>query len=396
MSHPEDAPAEVQSLVEQVAAMAWRGHLPPELPEQILARREAALAAFAAESPYPLADLETLWEAVERTLSGLPELVALQEQLRATRQAHLDRVAPTGRLVQRPWGRVLVILPANAPVPLAAVIPATLLAAGNTVIVAGSRRVSRTIDTLVAPMAEALPDAVLRWPGRAWSAVEALLPRGLVDCVYFLGASRLHPELARRCAEAGVHLVYEGEGNGCAVVDDTVRGELLARTARQLVAAKHFCRGQMCSAPNLLLVHEAVQAELHAALEAEARRWPLPAVGSGPHRLQLRPAEGVAQALAQELFSPAAWTLPWRDWEALVAELAEVRHRLQLTLFSAEADRLADLSRRTRFARYCHNMCPTHQDPLLPWGNFGHSGDSRVQDFYEKGLRPVILEGGAP
>lgn len=392
---PAPASPEVQALVDRVAAMSWRGHLPAEAVDRLLARRAVALAAFEAESTFPRADLEALWQAVDRTLAGLPALEAHQAALLATTQTHLDRVAPTGRLAQRPWGRVLVILPANAPVPLAAVIPATLLAGGNTVVVAGSRRVARTTDALVQPLEDLLPGEVLRWPGRAWEAVEQLLPRGLIDCVYFLGASRLHPELARRCAEAGVHLVYEGEGNGCAVVDETVSGELLADTARWLVEAKHFCRGQMCSAPNLLLVHEAVRGALFAALEAEAAAHALPEVGPGPHRLQLRAAASVPQALSEELFSPALWTRPWTDWEALVSELSRVPHRLQLSLFSAHAHRLEDLSRRTRMARYCWNMCPTDQDPLLPWGNFGHSGDSRVQDFYAKGLRPVILEGGA-
>jgi len=39
------------------------------------------------------------------------------------------------------------------------------------------------------------------------------------------------------------------------------------------------------------------------------------------------------------------------------------------------------------------NMNPADQDPVLPWGNFGLSGQSRVQTFFDKFLEDVIVEG---
>jgi len=244
-----------------------------------------------------------------------------------------------------------------------------------------------------------------------------------VEAIYYMGSSGYFPALAARCADAGVKLLYEGEGNSVAVVDEHNSRDEAQQAADRLFAAKTRWAGRMCSAPNLIAVHRArldafteryeqhcraaplavdlasltsdvVQVALGAHLAAGAPTIP-PIDRVGPRTPFLVRVADLRLALRRELFCPVAFLLPFDDWTTLLAELRGVEHRLQVTLFSQDGARAAHLVRSTRFARYCFNRDPVEQDPLLPWGNYGASGHSEVVDFFNKGLERAIVEGSA-
>jgi hypothetical protein len=149
-----------------------------------------------------------------------------------------------------------------------------------------------------------------------------------------------------------------------------------------LIAAKNAFRGRMCSAPNAIAIPRGTAAAFTAAWHRHAAAPPLTPIGS------------LAAAVERELFRPEAFLVEYGDWGALGRELAAVRHRLQLSIFSRDEARIERLVAATRFARYAVNRCPIDQDPLLPWGGYGRSGRADVLDFYRKGLRSVIVERG--
>jgi len=379
------------------------------------------MAAFRADTGYTRDDANELWDATLRFVDRLPALRSAAIEVARVESGTL--ASPGATLVRRPLGRILVCLPANAPLPLAVAVPLALLAGGNSVVIAASRAGRRTSLLVGRFLRDLAPRNVVLWEGRVRDVVEHLTEGRQVEAVYYMGSSGYFPTLAARCASAGVKLLYEGEGNSVAVVDEHNSRDDARQAADQLFAAKTRWAGRMCSAPNVIAVHtsrldafsewyaqhchaaplavdlaslasDAVQVELSAHLAAGTPTIP-PVDRLCPRTPFLVRAVDLRLSLRRELFCPVAFLLPFDDWTALLSELRGVEHRLQVTLFSQDGDRAAQLVRSTRFARYCLNRDPVEQDPLLPWGNYGASGHSEVVDFFNKGLERAIVEGSA-
>jgi acyl-CoA reductase-like NAD-dependent aldehyde dehydrogenase len=381
-----------------------------------LADRSDLFELFIAETGYAADDAKALWSASFKFLEDLQTLEALRCTLLEAETRALERQKARAAVKDRPWGRVLVCLPANAPAPLAIVVPFALLAAGNAVIVAASAH-TRTVAVELASLVQQLaPDRVLIWGGSVRVASSALLKARLVDAVYYMGSSAHYSQLAAECAQAGVHLLFEGEGNGVAILDESLDPAEVASAASCLLAAKTSFHGRMCSAPNVVLVSRKIASDFrreYAQAARVARHLPplrevtasstllyieqLVAKGAtasaGPEAATLL-LEGVPleEALSRELFCPALVMVEFDDWQSMLTQLEPVRHRLQASLFSKSSSRLDELVERTHFARYMLNRRPTDQDPSLPWGNYGASGHSDVKNYLAKGFRRVLIE----
>lgn len=373
-------------------------------------------SAMARETGYRDEECRELMDATRRFIDGLPDLVRLHQSLAKTENDLYRALSPEAELRYEPWGRCLVCTPANAPAPLALALPLSLAAAGNRVAVAFSGKAIESASALARIVSERVGGITL-WGGRVRDAVETLTASRAVDLVYFLGGSSYFPKLAAQCASAGIELVYEGEGNSVALLHEDARGDL-ATVARQLVASKQAFGGRMCSSPNAIAVPRPLLRELMAEFRRAASEvggepiagWISPQIRAYLDELVARGGARVdgsiddargpllvegpdlRAALERELFCPLAFVVPYDDWDAVVREIGAVPHRLQLTVYSADVARTRRLARETSFARYCTNMNPIAQDPLLPWGNYGVSGRADVLDFYRKGLRRAILE----
>lgn len=405
------------------AAMPWGAPSPvssvtvDHLTRAISKIKPEILALFAEETGYAPEDCEALWQAVEGFLDGLNTLIATRVEAAARETAQAAQWFPGAEIRYEPWGRVLVCLPANAPVPLAVIIPLALLAGGNAVVVAASGKARRTALSLAEVVAKFAEGRIAVFDGRVRDAVTALTEEStLIDTLYFMGGSGHYPEIAATCARAGVHLIYEGEGRGVAVIDETLSREELQRAAELILSSKRFCNGQMCSAPNVIAVARSAMADFQAyysqlaremRFPAPVREFTAPAVWekiearlSNTEMREFRhpflvPTTEFAEAMRSELFCPVAYVTPFDDFSRLVSEIGGQRYRLQVSLFTTNQERQNALLRATRFARYCYWMVPSDQHPLLPWGNYGLSGHSDVLDFYSKGLRRVIIESAA-
>ena len=356
-----------------------RLHLLARLARRLEAEQPHLERLMMAETGYTRAECAELLHAAHRFASGLDELMTLHRALAAAESEGYSDISedPGANIELRPWGRCLICTPANAPAPLALILPLALVAAGNQVVLAPSGKARGTALRLGRLVAETVGGVVL-WDGRVRDAVSGLM--GDIDLVYYLGGSSAFPDLAATCARAGVELIYEGEGNGVAVID---QGMPLAAAVPSLVAAKTAFAGRMCSAPNAIAVPRGAAADFTAAWHRQ------------PGAPALMPAASLAAAVERELFRPEAFLVEYADWGGLARELAAVRHRLQLSIYSRDERRIDQLVAATRFARYVVNRCPIDQDPLLPWGGYGRSGRADVLDFYRKGLRRVVVERGS-
>jgi acyl-CoA reductase-like NAD-dependent aldehyde dehydrogenase len=263
------------------------------------------------------------------------------------------------------------------------------------------------------------PERITLWGGSVRAVIQALLQAGTLDLLYFLGSSGPFESISAAAARSGVTLFYEGQGNGVLIAGYDLTGSTdIHRVASLVVESKVFCNGEMCSSPNVLAVPEACLADYQTAIvEAVAaldRRPSIPhraaaildrVLAEGAGSLAVPPGEegtgpmfvsvtSAEVAMDHELFAPAAFLLPYSDPQRLVTQIAQHRFNLQLTVMTREAALFESILAGTRHARYCWNMFPVDQDLRLPWGNYGKSGYSPLEEIATKVFRPVLVEAG--
>jgi acyl-CoA reductase-like NAD-dependent aldehyde dehydrogenase len=355
------------------------------LDHRLRAEEERLRLRMSEETGYTPGDAQALLDEARRFLRSVRELPELHRALTALEtERYAALTGADARIELAPWGTCLVCTPSNAPAPLALAVPLALAAAGNRVVVTaapGARNTALGLAELVAGEI----GGVFLWGGHVRPAVFGLLAAGALDLVYFVGGTAHYPQLAAECARAGAELIYEGEGAGVAVLDELDPAGWKP-VVDALVAAKSAFLARMRSAPCAIAVPRALSRDFDVAWARSARSLP-----AAPRLVR---GASLAQSVERDLFRPIAYLVEYDDWDALARELAGVRHRLQLSIFSASDERIQRMVRATRFARYCINQCPIAQDPLLPGGNYGLSGSADVLDFYRKGLRRIILERG--
>jgi acyl-CoA reductase-like NAD-dependent aldehyde dehydrogenase len=371
-------------------------------------RREAIITDCAISSGVGQAGAEALWGDLERFVAGAERLGIDVDQRARLAYRQVAARKPGAGLSHLPWGRMLFAVPSNAPLPLGFIVPLALLAVGNNVVVAAPRRVRSVVMMLVEPLISYFgPDRLTLAENGVREALAAYVDTGAVEALYFTGSSDHFASLANRCAATGVELLYEGSGNGVAIVDDELRDDDLDTVSEQLVRALTFANGLMCTAPNVISIHDrhfdALCGRLVKAYGSQSpvvsvdRSFTSPSGGDASGLPGwLVPADDVITGQRRELFGPAAHVSRHRSWSALLGQLRRAPYRLQVTLYSRSDEKWLSLQNNTCFGRYCRNMTSTDQDPLLPWGNYGRSGSSPVRDFLDKGLRTVLIEEKTP
>jgi acyl-CoA reductase-like NAD-dependent aldehyde dehydrogenase len=367
--------------------------------------RKHVVAAAAAACRVGIKGADALWADLERYLSVAPQLVADLDARTALAAAQTTCINPRAVLRRMPWGTVMFTVPSNAPVPLAFIVPLSLLAVGNQVVIATPSSVRAVVEMLVEPLlTHAGPQRVTIAAGGVREALNDYIETGRADALYFTGSSEHFASVAQRCADAGVELIYEGSGNPVSIVDDTLDPADLDRVAAQVTRSLTFANGLVCTSPNVLTVHACIFDDVCRAIDRHYAHQP-PSMpvdqlvsarsADDPDNMAWRiPSPSLKSAQHSEVFGPAVHVVRYADWDDLLADLRRERFRLQVALYSRSEARWRQLQSVTTFARYCWNMPSCDQDPALAWGNYGRSGSSAVADFMEKGVRSVIVEEG--
>ncbi|WP_267124848.1 aldehyde dehydrogenase family protein, partial [Xanthomonas sacchari] len=256
---------------QQATALAWRGssantrraHL-RALRDALLARRQALIAAFAADFAKPALEVE------------LTELLPVVDEI-ATAIAQLPRwmrprkVSPTllalgtrARIAFQPKGRCLIIGPWNYPVATVLGPLVSALAAGNTALIKPSEFTPQVNAVLQAVLDEAFaPEEVALVQGGAATA-QALLACPF-DHVFFTGSAAVGREVMAAAARQLTPVTLELGGKSPVIVD---RSADLRLAAEVIVWAKLVNAGQTCIAPDTLFVHRDVSARLLAHCRA--------------------------------------------------------------------------------------------------------------------------------
>lgn len=183
----------------------------------------------------------------------------------------------TGKIIPQPLGVVGVIAPWNFPVYLTLSGVAAALAAGNRVMVKPSEVTPRTSQVMADAIAEKFdPSEVCFVTGDADVGKEfATLP---FDHIIFTGSTAVGRKIAVSAAQNLTPVTLELGGKSPAIVGEN---EPVARAATKIVYGKMVNAGQICVAPDYVLVPESKLQDFKAAASDVATKF-YPSIKDNP------------------------------------------------------------------------------------------------------------------
>lgn len=312
----------------------------------------------------------------------------------------VDNVLPNRqlRISYAPVGVVLVVLPSNAFLSLSVIAALNAVSVGCPVVLRVPQSSPETGKLLAKIFEGSSGISIVQAP--AGELIDSFLDSSVSGLLHYFGSSRRIPDLARRCAEAGKGLVGEGEGNTWVYLDDSVEP---AEAARQLAEGALRFHGETCTSINGAIIHPAIFERVKASLIPlfQAIEMDVPkeirSLGSKsgsellvdqPSPLLMEDPDGESGLVREGFFGSALW-IRSGDYAEFRSLWRSNRFPLCAAYWGKAPDDLVTLE---NVARLVINGDPSIEDPLEPWGAYGRSGISRVEEWHLKYVRPFQLD----
>ena len=306
-----------------------------------------------------------------------------------------------------PYGKVLIIAPWNYPFNLALCPLIAAVAAGNQVVLKPSELTPNTSKIIAAIVAETFhPDHVTVIEGGVAIAQELLMQRW--DYLFFTGSVPVGKIVAKAAAEFMTPVTLELGGKSPCIVHESASLKL---AAKRIVWGKFLNAGQTCIAPDYLLIHTKVKAQLVGFLKEEIQL----AYGENPelspdfariintknwqrlfdllkdtaivHGGQATAADcylsptlidepSLESALmTDEIFGPLLPMLSFETEADIAKILSKYEKPLSLYVFATDKKFVSKMLRDHSFGGGCVNDVVIHlANNRLPFGGVGHSG----------------------
>ena len=297
------------------------------------------------------------------------------------------------QIIHEPKGVVLIVSPWNFPVNLTLGPLVSAIAAGNCAMIKPSEMTPHASACMKRILGDLFDeDEVAVIEGDAMVA-EALLKKRF-DHIFFTGSPNVGRIVMRAAAEHLTSVTLELGGKSPAIVDRTAN---LDEAAKKVAWGKFFNAGQICIAPDYVLVDESVRApfmeKLRRAIDnlggdasrgvlvnerhaARVRRL----IGSTssdralPPTIVEQPAED-SDVMREEIFGPVLPVLTYQTLDDALRIIGEREKPLALYLFSRDRRVQREVLRRTRAGGTAINDTLLHFYQLnLPFGGVGNSG----------------------
>jgi aldehyde dehydrogenase (NAD+) len=206
----------------------------------------------------------------------LAELDFIQKNLR--RWMEPERVAtnllnlPSGsKVMKEPLGVVLIIGPWNYPFQLLINPLLGAIAAGNCVVLKPSEFAPATAAVMKKLIeGNFSPEYILYAEGDGAAIVPQMMHQFVFDHVFYTGSTTVGKIIYKMAAENLVPVTLELGGKSPGVVESDAN---IAVAARRIAMTKYSNAGQMCVAPDYVLVHESKKDELVAALRKTIQQF---------------------------------------------------------------------------------------------------------------------------
>ncbi|MEA2236497.1 MAG: aldehyde dehydrogenase [Thermoanaerobaculia bacterium] len=370
------------------------------LHDAIFAHRDEIYAALWAdyEKPPSEVDLSEIYPAVSEARHAMRHLRRWMKPRRVA--TPLALLGSRSRIVYEPKGVVLIISPWNFPLNLTIGPLVSALAAGNCVVIKPSEMTPHTsacMKKILSDLFDESEVAVIEGD----SVVAEELLRKKWDHIFFTGSPAVGRVVMRAAAEHLTPVTLELGGKSPVIVDRTAN---LDEAAKKIAWGKFFNSGQICIAPDYLLVDEAIREpfieKLRAAIAPEtglivndrhaARVKKLfdDAVAGGAEVVAggrfnqralgptlLANVDPESPLMQQEIFGPLLPMLTYRTIDDAFRVIAAREKPLVLYLFSRNRKVIREVMSRTTAGGTAINDTLLHFFQLnLPFGGVGESG----------------------
>lgn len=178
---------------------------------------------------------------------------------------NLLNLPSSSKVMREPLGVILIIGPWNYPFQLLFTPLMGALAAGNTVVLKPSEFAPATA-AIMEKIIHAVfpPEQVLYVPGDGATVIPAMMNQFAFDHVFYTGSTNVGKIIYKMAAENLVPVTLELGGKSPCIVEDDAN---IAIAAKRIAMPKFSNAGQMCVAPDYILVHESKRVQLIEALK---------------------------------------------------------------------------------------------------------------------------------
>jgi len=382
------------------------------LERALLSRRDEIRAAMWEDYRKPAAevDLSEIYPVVSEARYAARRLRSWMRPRRVS--SRLALFGAQSSIVYESKGVVLIISPWNFPFNLTLGPLVSAIAAGNCAILKPSEMTPASAACMKRILGDLFDESEVAVVKGGVPETESLL-RLNFDHVFFTGSAAVGKIVMRAAAELLTPVTLELGGKSPVIVDGTAN---LADAARKVAWAKFFNCGQVCIAPDYLLVDEKVKKEflelLRSSVEAlgEASRGILVDerhaarvrrlvdsalaggaevfLGGGGRGRHVEPTilTNVPEntpLMQEEIFGPVLPVVAYRSLEEAYEFIGAREKPLVLYVFSRSRAVVREILRRTRAGGTVVNHTMIHFYELgLPFGGVGQSGFGKSHGFH--------------
>jgi len=368
---------------------------------------------------------QSIYEALKADLCK-PEFETLIAEIGLSRLeirhalAHLGKWAeakrvptPITQVISRSWyryepkGVVLILAPWNFPLQLVLSPLVGAISAGNCAIIKPSEHAPATSHLLTTLLPKYLDPECFQVVEGAHDVSHELLQLPF-DHIFFTGSTRIGKIVMQEAAKHLTPVTLELGGKCPCIVDETAN---IALAAKRLLWGKLINSGQVCLAPDFLLVHRSKTSELIGALKQTVAKFYTDNVKSSAdytrivskeHALRLKslltdqqvifggevdvdgkfmsptfvlnpPVD--SKLMREEIFGPILPIIEYSDTQDILSMLSQMERPLAMYVFSANPETIRVLSTQTASGAFCINDTVSHVGVLnLGFGGVGASG----------------------
>jgi aldehyde dehydrogenase (NAD+) len=380
--------------------------------DTLLARRDEIRAAMWEDYRKPAAEVD-LSEIYPAAIEARHAIRHLRRWMKPKRvPTRLTLLGSRSWIRYEPKGVVLIISPWNFPFNLSLGPLVSAVAAGNCVILKPSELTPASAACMKRILGEVFDESEVAVVEGDASVAEALL-RKRFDHIFFTGSPAVGKLVMKAAAEHLTSVTLELGGKSPVIVDRTAD---LDEAAKKVAWGKFFNSGQICIAPDYLLVDESVRDEFlgklrhsiaalgnesrgiivndrHAArvkrlVDSAVAQGAQTALGGACNGREIEPTVLTnvapdAAVMQEEIFGPVLPLLTYRTLDDAFRIIDSREKPLVLYIFSRDRGVVRTILDRTRAGGTVVNHILIHFYQIeLPFGGVGNSGVGKSHGFY--------------
>lgn len=320
-------------------------------------------------------------------------------------------------IYKEPFGVVLIIAPWNYPFQLLFTPFIGAIAAGNCVVLKPSEYAPATAMVMKKMIREVFPENYVSYlEGDGAAILPPMLKNFRFNKIFYTGSTQVGKYIYQLAAAQLVPVVLELGGKSPCIIEEDAQLEI---AAKRIVQAKFSNAGQMCVAPDYMLVQENIKEALlsyfkkymHEFFEAHGpdnydygkiinlknfeRLAKFLQEGeiiyggkTNKEKLYIQPTllENVSlesELMREEIFGPLLPVITFKNKDEALAILAQNPHPLAFYVFTSKNENEKFWIEKISFGGGCINNAAWHlTNDALPFGGIGNSGTGNYHGVY--------------